>query len=168
MTRTGWSAVLEDQPGVRWVQLPFAGVENAMAAGFVDAGRTWTSAKGLYAQPVAEHALMLALAGLRLLPERIRAHSWGTPAGTSLYGAPVTILGGGGITEELLRLLQPFGVEATVVRRHAEPLAGRGPHRDHRPELDDVLPGALVVFLALALTPATRRHHRRRPARSHG
>ena len=155
--------MLEDQPGLRWVQLPFAGVENAVAAGVIDPGRTWTSAKGLYAQPVAEHALMLALAGLRVLPERIRAHSWGTPAGTSLYGAPVTILGGGGITEELLRLLAPFGVEATVVRRQAEPVPGAA-RTVTTAELDDVLPGALVVFLALALTPATERHHRRRPS----
>ena len=151
----GLYAVLEDQPAVRWVQLPFAGVENAMAAGFVDSGRTWTSAKGLYAQPVAEHALLLALAGLRLLPERIRAHSWGTPAGTSLYRAPITILGGGGVAQELLRLLTAFGVEATVVRRHAEPLAGAA-RTVTTGEVDDVLPGALVVFLALALTPATR------------
>ena len=123
--------------------------------------------QGSYAQPVAEHALLLALAGLRLLPERIRAHSWGTPAGTSLYGAPITILGGGGVTRELLRLLKPFGVEATVVRRHAEPLPG-AVRTVTTGEVDDVLPGALVVFLALALTPATRAHHRRRPAGSHG
>ena len=61
----GLTAVLEDQPGIRWVQLPFAGVENAMEAGFIDSSRAWTCAKGSYAEPVAEHALMLALAGLR-------------------------------------------------------------------------------------------------------
>jgi phosphoglycerate dehydrogenase-like enzyme len=152
----GLTAVLEDQPDVRWVQLPFAGVENAVATGVVAPGRVWTSAKGLYARPVAEHALMLALAGLRILPERIRAHSWGTPAGTSLYGAPVTILGGGGISGELLRLLAPFGVQATVVRRQAEPVPGAA-RTVTTAQLDDVLPGALVVFLGLALTPATER-----------
>jgi phosphoglycerate dehydrogenase-like enzyme len=151
----GLTAVLEGQPDLRWVQLPFAGIENAVEARIIDDRRVWTSAKGSYAQPVAEHALMLALAGLRLLPERIRAHSWGVPAGTSIYGAPVTILGGGGITEELLRLLQPFGVQATVVRRQAEPLPGAA-RTVTTARLDDVLPGALVVFLALALTPATQ------------
>ena len=34
----------------------------------IDETRIWTCAKGAYAQPVAEHALTLALAGLRLLP----------------------------------------------------------------------------------------------------
>jgi phosphoglycerate dehydrogenase-like enzyme len=151
----GLAAVLEDQPELRWVQLPFAGVENAMTAGLIDSARAWTSAKGSYAEPVAEHALMLALAGLRLLPERIRAHRWGTPAGISLYGARVTILGGGGITEALLRLLAPFRVETTVVRRQAQPVTGAA-RTVTTAQLDDVLPGALVVFVALALTPETR------------
>ncbi len=150
----GLAALLEDQPQVRWVQLPFAGVENAVAAGLIDSKRTWTCAKGSYAEPVAEHALLLALAGLRLLPERVRAHSWGRPAGTSLFEAPVTILGGGGIAAELLRLLAPFRVTATIVRRQPDPLPGAA--RTVAPEgLDDALSGALVVFVALALTPAT-------------
>lgn len=147
--------VLAGDPGIRWVQLPFAGVEEAVASGVIDPSRMWTCAKGSYAKPVAEHALMLALAGLRLLPERVRATSWGTATGTTLYGARVTILGGGGITEELLKLLAPFEVEATVVRRQA---GGRLPHAGRvvdQSALPSVLPGSLVVFLALALTPAT-------------
>src|SRR5579864_3777474 len=53
--------VLDDQPGLRWVQMPFAGVEQAMDAGIVDTKRLWTCAKGSYADVVAEHALALAL-----------------------------------------------------------------------------------------------------------
>jgi phosphoglycerate dehydrogenase-like enzyme len=97
---------------------------------------------------------MLALAGLRKLPERIRAHHWGRAAGTSLYGARVTILGGGGITGELLGLLQPFEVEATVVRRNSSPVPGAN-RTVSTDRLYDALSGALVVFLALALTRET-------------
>lgn len=150
----GLKEVLENQPGIRWVQLPFAGVERAVEAGLIDASRLWTCAKGSYAEPVAEHAVALALAGLRCLPERLRARRWGSPSGTSLYGAPVTILGGGGIAEELLRLLAPLGVETTVVRRRPEPLDGAA--RTVGPDgLHDALQNALVVFVALALTPET-------------
>ena len=120
----GLKEVLDGEPRIRWVQLPFAGVEKAVEAGVIDDARQWSCAKGSYAEPVAEHALALALAGLRFLPERVRARSWGSPAGISLYGAPVTILGGGGITEELLRLLSPFRVDSTVVRRRPEPVEG--------------------------------------------
>jgi phosphoglycerate dehydrogenase-like enzyme len=103
---------------------------------------------------VAEHALALALAGLRQLPQRARARSWSGPAGLSLYDAPVTVLGGGGIARELLVLLAPFQVRATVVRRTASPVAG-AVRTVTAAELRSVLPGALVVFVALALTPET-------------
>ncbi|HEX3460347.1 MAG TPA: D-isomer specific 2-hydroxyacid dehydrogenase family protein [Acidimicrobiales bacterium] len=150
----GLSAALEKAPQAEWVQLPFAGVELAVEAGLLGHDRQWTSAKGAYGEPVAEHALTLALAGLRLLRTRVEARSWGTPAGTSLYNQKVTILGGGGITHFLLEQLAPFGVEATVVRRTADPVPGAA-RTVTTAELHDVLPGALVVFLALALSPAT-------------
>jgi phosphoglycerate dehydrogenase-like enzyme len=70
--------VLEAHPSLEWVQLPVAGVERVFDAGVFDATRVWTSAKGLYAEPVAEHALALALACLRHLPERVQATSWGS------------------------------------------------------------------------------------------
>ena len=86
--------VLRAHPEISWVQLPMAGVELVAEAGVLDRRRQWTSAKGAYAEPVAEHALALLLAGLRHLPERARAHSWGRPAGLSLFDQPLTIVGG--------------------------------------------------------------------------
>jgi phosphoglycerate dehydrogenase-like enzyme len=147
-------AVAASQP--RWVQLSSAGIEEMAAAGVLDPGRTWTCAKGAYAEPVAEHALMLALAGLRVLPERVAARSWGRPAGDSLFGEPVTILGGGGIAASLLKLLAPFRADVTVVRRSAGVMAGAARVLP-ADRLADALATARVVFLALALTPATER-----------
>ncbi len=151
---TGLSDWLVRAPDARWVQLPFAGVERVAEAGLLDHERIWTCAKGSYAEPVAEHALALALAGLRHLPARVEARSWGIPAGTSLYDQKVTILGGGGIATALLELLAPFRVEATVVRRRPDPVPGAA-HTLPVTELHDALPGALVVVLGLALTPET-------------
>ena len=70
----------------------------------------------------------------------------------------MTILGGGGITRELLALLAPFGVHATVVRKETEPVEGAD-RTVPSAELHSVLPQAQVVFVALALTPETERHH---------
>ncbi len=66
----------------------------------------------------------------------------------------MTILGGGGITDSLVRLLQPFGCHITVVRRRAEDLAGVDEVLD-ADRYADALPGADLVVLALALTPET-------------
>jgi phosphoglycerate dehydrogenase-like enzyme len=150
----GLRAALAATPTARWVQLPWAGVEAVAGSGLFDTARVWTCAKGSYAEPVAEHALALALAGLRHLPERITARTWGKPKGTSLYDADVTILGGGGIATSLLEQLAPFRVRATVVRRRPDPVPSAA-RTLPTARLHDALPGALVVFLALALTPET-------------
>lgn len=146
--------LLETSAGIEWVQLPWAGVEPYAEAGVFDDVRVWTSGKGVYAEPVAEHALALALAGLRELPRFAQEVTWSAQAGISLIGGSVTIFGGGGITTELVRLLEPFHAKITVVRRTAEPMDGvdRVLAFDHRYE---ALKGADVVVLALALTPET-------------
>ena len=149
----GLTEALVAAPGVRWVQLPSAGVESLTEV--IDQTRIWTCAKGAYAQPVAEHALALALAGLRLFPTRIAARSWGKQGGTSLFGESVTILGGGGITRSLLELLAPFEVQATVVNRSGNPVPGAA-RTVPVSKLDTTLSDTLVVVLALSLTPETR------------
>jgi phosphoglycerate dehydrogenase-like enzyme len=146
------AAALGEAPQLTWVQLPFAGIE--VFADIIDDERVWTCGKGVYAEPVAELALALALAGMRHIGAYARATSWGTPMGRNLRGANVTILGGGGITEELVRLLQPFDCRVTVVRNRVVAMEGA----DDVLEADryvDALPDADVVFLALALTPET-------------
>jgi phosphoglycerate dehydrogenase-like enzyme len=154
----GLAEAVHARPDVRWVQLPMAGVDELFEARIFSGpqadGIVWTCAKGSYAQPVAEHALCLALAGLRRLPERARARSWGTPDGISLYDRCVTILGGGGITRELLGLLAPFRVHATVVRKGKAPVEG-AERTVTSADLGSVLADALVVFVALALSPET-------------
>ncbi len=146
------AALVSGHPGLRWIQLPWAGIEPF--ADVLDPSRTWTCGKGVYAEPVAEHALMLGLAGLRGLGRYARVDRWEGPRGHNLLGAEVVILGGGGIAESLLRLLGPFGVRTTVVRRH--PVAMEGATQVVGAEaLHDVLPAATLVVLALPLVPET-------------
>ena len=67
----------------------------------------------------------------------------------------MVVLGAGGITTSLLQLLAPFRCPVTVVRRSGEPVEGAA-RTVAMDELDAVLADALVVVLALALTPETR------------
>jgi phosphoglycerate dehydrogenase-like enzyme len=144
--------LLAQHPDLQWVQLPHAGIERF--TGFIDDRRVWTCAKGVYAEPVAEMALTLALAGLRGVGNYARQKEWSKPIGNNLTGASVTILGGGGITESLLRMLQPFDCHITVVRNRVQQMEGVDDVLESD-RMTDALPGADLIVLALALTPDT-------------
>jgi phosphoglycerate dehydrogenase-like enzyme len=154
--------LLDAHPQVRWVQLPWAGIEPFVDV--LDHDRHWTCGKGVYAEPVAEHALALALAGMRGVAGYARGDVVVGPVGRNLLGGRVTILGGGEITRSLVRLLRPFGAHLTVVRRHPQPIDGVaevvGPEG-----LLPALSRSDLVVLALALTPETERIIGRRRAR---
>ena len=149
----GLENLLRQHSHLSWVQLPFAGIENFV--GVIDDGRVWTCGKGVYAEPVAEHALALALAGMRNVSDYSRQGQWTGPVGRNLLNANVSIVGGGGITESLIRLLTPFNCDITVVRRTVDHIEGADTvvGIEH---LVDALVGADVVFLALSLTPETK------------
>ncbi|MCL4147770.1 UNVERIFIED_CONTAM: hypothetical protein GTU68_061779 [Idotea baltica] len=97
---------------------------------------------------------MLGLAGLRGLSTFARAQTWSAPEGTNLVDGKVTVLGGGGITSELIGLLAGFNTEVTVVRRKADPFPGAARTVTFEQRLDALADADLVV-LALALTPET-------------
>ena len=149
---SGLREVLDTHGHLEWVQVPFAGIENFVP--ILDDDRIWTCGKGVYAEPVAEHALALALAGMRHVAAYSRASQWIGPAGRNLLGAAVTIVGGGGITESLVRLLTPFNCSITVVRRTVVDIDGVDTVVGQE-NLVDALVGADVVFLALSLTSET-------------
>ena len=144
--------VLDANPHIEWVQLPWAGVERFVH--LVDESRLWTCGKGVYAEPVAEHALSLLLAGMRNVADYARQHEWTGPVGRNLLGANVTILGAGGITTSLVRLLKPFNCHITVVRNMPEYFPGADTVMTSV-NLVDALVGADAVIVALALTPDT-------------
>ncbi|HEX7168111.1 MAG TPA: NAD(P)-dependent oxidoreductase, partial [Acidimicrobiales bacterium] len=148
------AAAVASAPHLQWIHLRWAGVEEFAGRGLFDPSKVWTCGKGVFAEPVAEHALALALAGLRDLPQRIGATTWQAQSGVSLYDGRATILGGGGIAEALAALLAPMRVELTVVRRSGAPFAGAA--RVLTPDrADEAFTGADVVFVALALTGET-------------
>ena len=145
---------LDGNPQLRWVQLPFAGVDAFVEV--LDRDLVFTCAKASFSQPVAEHALALTLALSRKIPTRVRANAWGEKFAFSLFDSNVLIVGGGGIAQQLIDLLTPFGAHITVVRKHpttmpgVERVVGMG-------QLDEALPTADVVILACSLTPETDR-----------
>jgi len=143
------ASLTESMPDrVRWVQLPWAGVENWLDK--IDDKRVWTSATIAFGKPVAEHALALMLAGARRLADCARATTWTAPPVRSLDGATVAIVGTGAIGGALIELLEPFGVEVVAVTRRGRD--GTLPVE----RLPEALPAADFVVIAAPSTPATR------------
>jgi phosphoglycerate dehydrogenase-like enzyme len=147
------ATLLGTHPDIRWVQLIESGVE-AHGQLFRD-GRLWTCGKGQSAEAVAEHALALLLAGFRNLKVKAQASSWGPVDGRTLYDKRVTIVGGGGIAHELIRLLSPFRVRVTVVRKHPHAMRGVDEVLQFS-ELQNAVKGSDAVVVAGALTSETR------------
>ncbi len=147
-----FTALINRLPALKWVQLPYAGVETF--TDHLDPRFTFTCAKGTYALPVAEHVIALALAGLRDLHTFVPATSWGDRTGRNLLGANVTVLGAGGITTELVRLLEPWRCNISVVRRSNDPFPGAD-RTFATNELRQAISAADVVVVAWALTDET-------------
>lgn len=146
------SDLLDANPQIEWVQLPFAGVDAFSE--IIKRPIRFTSAKGSYREPVAEHALALSLALMRIIPERVRTQTWGRQFAESLYDSNVLIFGGGGIAEELIKLLAPFRAKVTVIRKRAENVIGAAQTLSFE-HLEDELPKNDLIILAAALTPKT-------------
>jgi phosphoglycerate dehydrogenase-like enzyme len=141
--------------GVRWVQLPWAGVEGWVAQGAIDDDRVWTCASEAYGDSVAEHVVALMLAGRRRLHACARATSWDQAnGGQPLFGATMVLVGTGSIGRGVVRLLAPWGMEIVGVSRSGRPVDGFA-RVVPVGELLDVLPAADVVVLAAPSTPET-------------
>jgi D-3-phosphoglycerate dehydrogenase len=140
--------------GVRWIQLPAAGVESWV--GRLPDGPVVTSATGAFALPVAEHALALLLAAGRLLHTSARATTWDEdlPA-RSLEGSTVAIVGAGGIGRALIALLAPLHVRILAVTRRGNPVDG-AERTVPADGIDEILPEADYVVLAAPDTGASR------------
>jgi phosphoglycerate dehydrogenase-like enzyme len=142
-------------PGIRWVQLPNAGVEPWFEVGLIDDTRIYTSAAGCYAHAVAEHTLGALLSAARQFHQLARAHTWTRPTPTTLRGATVAIVGAGGIGAALIAMLEPLDTEILAITRSGRNVPGArlsvGPD-----QLEQVLRAADYVVLAAPTTPATR------------
>ena len=154
LTPSLYPQVIAAAPGVKWVQLPYAGVEPF--ADYLDHEHMWSCGKGVYAEPVAEYVMAALLTGLRDFHLFSQASSWCAQTGRNLLGASITVLGGGGITRSLMRLLAPWGCSVTVVRRSSEPFDGSSRTLPQTGALEAVA-GADAVVVALSLTTET--HH---------
>ncbi len=153
-------------PRLRWIQTLTAGPDPVLAAGF-PASVQVTTGRGFHDETVAEHALALALAGLRQLPECLEAQAdrrWADELTgfrplfdgvtlTSLIGARVTVWGFGSIGQTIASRFAAMGATVTGVARSAGERGGFVVRAT--PEVDDLLPQTDVLVLVLPKSPET-------------
>ena len=142
--------------GVRWVQSSSAGNENLIRAGLLDGKRVWTSAAGVYARPIAEHALGLLLAAARNLHAYARVQSWQRLDARMLGESTVGVVGAGGIGSAVIAHLDDLGARTIAITR-----SGHGVARASDFGGPELLPRLLAisdfVVLGAPLTRETRR-----------
>lgn len=114
---------------LKWIHLSTAGFtryDTPEFRAFVkERGIVVTNSSSVYARACAEHTLAFMLAQSRLLPQALQSQTengsgeWLALRGgsVSLFGQNVVILGFGGIAIQLVKLLAPFEMNITAMRR---------------------------------------------------
>ena len=144
---------------LRWIQSSAAGLDHCLVPAVVGSPILVTSASGVLADQVAEHALALLLACTRRIPlfleQQARREFVRRPT-RDLTGATVGIVGLGGVGRRIVEVLAPFRVRilATDWFPVAKPAGVEflGPPES----LGRLLPELDVLLLCAPLTPATR------------
>ena len=158
--------VLATARRLKWIHSPAAGLGAMLFPAMVDSPVVITNSRGLSADTIAEHVLLVVLAMFRKLPQCVagqRSREWtqpaiaGGPPIRTIAGSRVLIVGLGAIGTATGQRLAALSARIDAVRRR--PDAPRPPWIDQvvSPEhLVELLPTADVVVLAAPQTPATR------------
>jgi phosphoglycerate dehydrogenase-like enzyme len=147
------------RPSLRWIAGMGAGYEQYPLARLADRSIALTTAAGVHAGCVAEHAFALMLALTRRLGEAMRnmvAHRWQALPGEELAGKKLAIVGVGRIGEEIARRAQAWGMEVVGLKRN--PGNYRGCVTDMRgvDQLPEVCDWADILLLAAPAAPDRR------------
>jgi phosphoglycerate dehydrogenase-like enzyme len=155
LLQTAWP----DDSVVRWIHTGSIGVDAVLVAPVLERDIVVTNTRGVFERPIAEYVLGLILMFAKDLHgtlARQRERRWEHRETETIGGARVLILGAGGVAREVAPLLRAAGMEVQVVGRTAR--SGDSALGDVRAstEVDELLPGADFVVLALPLTSETR------------
>jgi phosphoglycerate dehydrogenase-like enzyme len=145
------------QARARFVQLLWAGADELPFDQLPQSALIASNA-GAFAEPMAEHAVAMALALMKRLPQnhaKMAAGMWDQSATLHIRGSMHGIVGFGGIGKATGRLLRPLGARVYGINTTGhteEPVDLIGTLDD----LDSMLVEADVVLLSIPLTRRTR------------
>ena len=145
-------------PKLRLIHIIGAGVEHLCPMDWVPEGVTVVNNRGAHADKAGEYGLMAVLMLHNRVPAIIgnqRREHWESLYSTPVAGKTLLVIGVGSIGAAVARRCRALGVRVLGVSRHGRPVDAVD--EMHSPDrLDDLLPGADFVLVAVPLTPETR------------
>ena len=153
-----WEAVVREGR-LRWIQSSAAGLDHCLVPAVIQSDITVTSASGVLADQVAEHAMALALALTRSLGMFFRAQQakeFIRRPTRDLHHSTVGIVGFGGVGRRIAEVVSSF--KTHILATDVFPV-DKPAHVDvlwPAVRLPDLLSAVDILFLAAPLTPATR------------
>jgi len=153
-----WPAVVQ-RGRLGWIQSSAAGLDHCLVPEVIASDTIVTSASGVLADQVAEHAMALIGAWFRSLPTFFAAtqqREFVRRPTRDLHGKTIGIVGFGGVGRRVAELLAPYRVR--IMATDVFPV-DRPPHVAalwSADRLDDMLPEVDVLILAAPLTDSTR------------
>ena len=151
---------------LRWIHSTAAAVHHLMTPELLASDIVVTNARDVHGPVVAEHAIALAFALAKRLPQSVRYQQqkhWAQhdlwdeqPRPRELNGATVTIVGLGAIGAPLARLAKPLGMRVVGVREHPERGSAVADAVYGFEKLDEALSAGDFIVLAVPVTPKTR------------
>ena len=151
---------------LRWIHSTAAAVHHLMTPELLASDIVVTNARDVHGPVVAEHAIALAFALAKRLPQSVRYQQqkhWAQhdlwdeqPRPRELNGATMTIVGLGAIGAPLAQLAKSLGMRVIGVREHPERGSKVADAVYGFEELDAALSAADFIVLAVPVTPKTR------------
>jgi phosphoglycerate dehydrogenase-like enzyme len=151
---------------LRWIHSTAAAVHQLMTPELRASDIVVTNARDVHGPVVAEHAIALAFALAKRLPQAVRYQLqklwaqndlWSAqPRPRELNGATMTIVGLGAIGTPLARLAKSLGMRVVGVREHPERGSEVADTVNGFEALDQALSAGDFVVLAAPVTPKTR------------
>jgi len=148
--------VLDEMPGVRWVQSNWAGVTPLLNLGRSD--YVLTGVKDIFGPQMAEYVLGYLLANELKIFERLGRQAnrnWWEESSGSLKGKTLGIMGTGSIGSHIARMAQPFGMNITGFSRSGASVEGFERVFSGN-QLDDFLTEPDYLVCVLPDTPGAR------------
>jgi phosphoglycerate dehydrogenase-like enzyme len=144
-------------PNLKWIHCIGAGVEHMLPMDWLPVGVQITNNKGVHASKAGEYGLMAVLMlhnHITRIVTNQRLHKFESHYSTPLAGKTIVIAGTGSLGGAAAQKLALLGPHIIGVNRHGRPVEGCNEVVTIA-DIDDVLPRADYLYLALPDTPET-------------